>query len=138
MVNKFKGVKRMKQAILPAIAAMLLVVGCASTPDVPSFGDEIRTSGFGNLGEDWDNADKRVIAAQRAVRASNERIERGEKLIRQANKNLRRGEEQVDRGQRELRDAERALTAAQAEKTRVEERFRAVAAANATPAPTEE
>ncbi|MEM0985571.1 MAG: hypothetical protein AAGJ32_04940 [Pseudomonadota bacterium] len=128
----------MKQFIMPILMAAALLAGCASTPDVPSVGDEIRTSGFGNLGEDWDKADKRVIAVQRAVHASNERIERGEKLIPQANKNLRRGEDQVERGQRELRDAERALTAAQQEKTRVETRFRAIATANEAATPSEE
>ncbi|MEM6898166.1 MAG: hypothetical protein AAF583_00120 [Pseudomonadota bacterium] len=119
--------KNRATSLIIGLAAAALLGACANTPSVPSIGDEIRTSGFGNLGEDWDKADRRVIAAQRAVRSSNERIERGEKLVRQAKRNQRRGEEQIERGQRDLRDAERALATATSEKTLIEDRFRAVA-----------
>lgn len=114
----------MKTHALIAAVLALGLSGCASNETPQTLGDEIRSSGFGNLAGDWDKSNRAVSKAEDALAEANKRVSRGERTVKEARRDLERGEENIARGKRERREAERRLSDARAERDRVEARFR--------------
>lgn len=105
------------------VGSLLLTTACATSNTAPTFGDEIRGSGLGSLGADWDKADKAVRDAQSELKTANQHVERGDKLVREAEKTRKRGEDPIRKGEREKRDAERTIVNARADRARIEAKF---------------
>lgn len=112
---------KLKTGIL--ITSLLLATACSTGNNTPTFGDDIRGSGLGSLGADWDKAGKALRDAQSELKTANQHVKRGEKLVREAEKTRSRGENLVGKGEREKRDAERAIINARADRARIDERF---------------
>mgnify|MGYP000468779223 CR=1 FL=1 len=53
------------------ISSLLLAAACTTGNNTPTFGDDIRASGLGSLGADWDRADKALRDAQFELKTAN-------------------------------------------------------------------
>lgn len=112
----------MKYASLAALGLMLALGACATK--VPTFGDEIRASEYGELADDWDRASDAVSKAGNKLDEANRKVERGEKLIEDARADIRRGENMIADGRRDVRRWESELAEAEAHLAAVEARYR--------------
>lgn len=121
--------------IVSALSSLALLGACASSGrGMPTFGDEIKASAYGDLAKDWTRADRDYRDAQETVTDGENRIERGERLIKNARKDIKRGEELIERGEREIRQGQVAEAAALTRRTEIETRYNTVAGAQDTPA----
>lgn len=111
----------MKYVSLAALGLMLSLGACATK--VPTFGDEIRASEYGELADDWDNASEAVDKASTKLSEANRKVERGEKLIEDARDDIRRGENMITDGRRDVRRWESELAEAKARLAAVEARY---------------
>ncbi len=116
----------MKIMIAPLLGAVCLLGACASTPAVPTFGDEIRSSAgdYGALASEWDQATKAERKALKLAEDGRERLAKGEKMIVNAQKDLRKGEDLVTRGESEIRQGDRDAAAAKSRRESVEARYK--------------
>ena len=109
-----------------AALGLLLALGACATK-VPTFGDEIRASAYGDLARDWDRANEAREKAQGKLDDANRKVRRGENLIAEAREDMRRGENMIEDGQRDVRRYEGELAAAKARVAEIEARYRIAA-----------
>ena len=122
----------MNHTVLIAAVTAGLLAGCASQPE-PTFGDQIRASGVGNLAGDWEKAQADVRKAKDLREEGEARVERGERLIREAKRDIERGENMIERGKREAAQGKREEDAARARRAGIEADFEKAQAAAKPP-----
>lgn len=103
------------KCVVPALAGVLMLAGCVSSPVEPSFGELLggRAQEFQSLQADWKKGSALEAKGQSQLARGKERQSKGEKLvaegqklIEQAKKDVREGESRVAEGARLKQSAE--------------------------------
>ncbi len=116
----------MKSTSVAALAVMIVLAGCSSKPDPNTFGGRLALEGgeVASIGEDWNEAQKRIEQGRALIEDGKDRITRGETQIAKGRKAVNRGEDEVTEGREMVASGKRAAALA-------EEAYRQVISASA-------
>jgi len=117
----------MKFTNVAGLAMLIAFAGCSSKPDPNTFGGRLALEGgeVAAIGEDWNDAQKRIATGEALVEDGKDRIDRGRNQIA-------KGEKAVDRGQKEVAEGREMIAAGKRASALAEETYRSVIAASAT------